>query len=99
MLFCGVPNGIRRPRSMSEPIDDRRETRSWTRSFPTVPPVSDGGAEKPRPENSQTSQRSVGELKAALVVAAAAGDTAELRRLADELERLEGVALPLRVVK
>lgn len=59
-----------------------------------APHVSDAGAEKTRPEK----PASVGELKAALVVAAATGNADEIRRLLGEIERLEGCAPRLRVV-
>jgi hypothetical protein len=51
-------------------------------------------AEKTRPVPS----RSVEDVRAALVVAAAKGDTQEIRGLLGELERLDGVARRLRLV-
>lgn len=64
------------------------------RTRPT-PDVDGTGAEKVRP----VSDRSVGDIRAALVVAAASGNADEIRRLLGELERAEGVARRLRLVR
>lgn len=59
------------------------------------PRVNDGAAKKTRP----VPDRSVEEVRGALAVAATRGDTDEIRLLVGELERVEGVARKLRLVK
>jgi len=60
-----------------------------------LPPLERVVAEKPRPQKSTTLEG----LQAALVEAGARGDSAEVLRLAGELESLKSVGRRLRVVR
>jgi integrase len=80
------------PRPRTSSPEKRRDSSKRSRPSPSVDDVR---AEKTRPVPS----RSVEDVRAALILAAGNGDTEEIRRLVGELERLEGVARRLRLVK